>query len=95
MAHTVVDHWEPGNGVQELRGRPGRRKVNQGEDNELLGDLKTPYEFNSLSKEREREGERVCFYISSLFSKHEDDRSEGAGREVVCPQWENKVVDLV
>ena len=63
MAHTVVDHWEPGNGVQELRGRPGRRKVNQGEDNELLGDLKTPYEFNSLSKERERE--RGCVSTSA------------------------------
>lgn len=66
--------------------------MNQGGEklhNKFLRELKTPYEFSCLRRER------VCFYISSLFSKHEDDRSEGAGREVVCPQWEDKVVDFV
>lgn len=61
----------------------------------FLGDLKTPcftiIEFPCLR----RESVFHSLYICSLFSKHEDDRSEGAGREVVRPQWKDKVVNFI
>ena len=49
------------------------------------------YEFPCLR----RESVLHSLYICSLFSKHEDDRSEGAGREVVRPQWKDKVVNFI